>query len=49
MIAFIIILVLIGVASVGLASGIQNMHEEHTDYKGEDFLDWDSNHTENDF
>ena len=30
------------------ATGIDNMKENHPDYKGEDFLDWDDNkaHTE---
>lgn len=30
------------------ATGIDNMKEEHPDYKGEDFLDWDDDkfHTE---
>ena len=49
MIAFIIILVLIVVAAIGWASGINKMQEEHPEYKGEDFLDWDNNHTENNF
>ena len=26
--------------------GIENMYNKHPDYKGEDFLDWDNNHTE---
>jgi len=29
--------------------GIDNMKEGDPDYKGEDFLDWEDNHTENDF
>lgn len=49
MIAFIIILVLIVVAAIGWASGINKMQEEYPEYKGEDFLDWDNNHTENNF
>lgn len=49
MIPFIIILVLIAVASIGLASGVNKMHEEHPEYKADDFLDWDNNHTENNF
>jgi Tfp pilus assembly protein PilO len=49
MIPFIIILVLIVVTAIGWASGINKMQEENPEYKGEDFLDWDNNHTENNF
>lgn len=31
------------------ANGIHKMDENHPDYKGDDFLDWDNNHTENEF
>ena len=35
------------------AGGIDYMHRNHPDYKGEDFLDWgeeeNKNHTEGDF
>ena len=33
------------------ADGIDKMKQNHPDYKGEDFLDWDDNknHTEGDF
>jgi hypothetical protein len=43
--------------SILWANGISKMHEEHPDYKGEDFLNWDNKtpwdddkvHTESDF
>ena len=40
-----IISVIVGILWV---KGIDNMKENHPDYKGEDFLDWDDNkaHTE---
>ena len=37
-----IISVIVGVLWV---NGIDNMKENHPDYKGEDFLDWDDNKT----
>ena len=40
--AVIFIIVLISaVTSIAWASGIHKMHEEHPDYKGEDFLNED--------
>lgn len=46
-----IIIVITSVISIAWASGIHNMHKNHPDYKGKDFLDWDDDkvHTENDF
>lgn len=51
MISFIVVLVISSVIAIGWASGIHNMHKQHPEYKGEDFLDWDDDkvHTENDF
>lgn len=40
-VAIVISLVLSAVIAVGWASGIRNMHEQHPDYKGEDFLNND--------
>lgn len=39
------------VIAIVWAKGIVHMHENHPEYKGEDFLDWDDNkiHSEGDF
>ena len=39
------------VVGILLVNGIDSMKENHPDYKGEDFLDWDEdkNHTEGNF
>ncbi len=44
-----IISVVVGVLVFCWVDGIDYMKENHPDYKGEDFLDWDDNkqHTEN--
>lgn len=42
-----IVSVVAGVISFLWVSGIDNMKNNHPDYKGGDFLDWDNNHTEN--
>jgi hypothetical protein len=36
------------IVGILLVNGVSNMKENHPDYKGEDFLDWDDNkaHTE---
>ncbi len=43
-----IVSVVAGVISFLWVEGIDNMHKNHPDYKGEDFLNWDDdkNHTE---
>jgi len=43
-----VISVIAGIISLLWVKGIDHMKENHPDYKGEDFLDWDS-HTENEF
>ena len=45
---FIGIFISVVIISWAWATGIDNMKENHPDYKGEDFLDWDDNtiHTE---
>ena len=50
MIAGMIIAAVISViVGIILGLGVDNMKEKHPEYKGEDFLNWDDNHTENDF
>ena len=46
MIAIIITLLLAVPISYLWARGIDKMQEDHSDYNGHDFLDWDDNHTE---
>jgi hypothetical protein len=48
MIGILITAVVSIVAGILLVNGIDNMKENHPDYKGEDFLNWDEdkNHTE---
>ena len=48
MVAIYISVVVASIIAIAWTSGIDKMHEEHPDYKGEDFLDWDDNksHTE---
>jgi hypothetical protein len=43
--------IIVVIVSIVWVRGISNMEEEHPDYKGDDFLDWDDNHThtESDF
>jgi len=45
---FIGMFVSVVIVSWAWATGIDNMKENHPDYKGEDFLNWDEdkNHTE---
>ena len=40
-----IVSVVAGVISFLWVSGIDNMKNNHSDYKGGDFLDWDNNDT----
>jgi len=49
MIGIIISAVISVIVGILWTKGIDNMKENHPDYKGGDFLDWDDNHTENDF
>lgn len=48
---FVIIFIISGVISFIWVKGIDNMKNNHPNYKGEDFLNWDDDktHTENDF
>jgi len=49
MIGILISAVISIIVGILLSNGIDNMKENHPDYKGEDFLDWgdeDKNHTE---
>jgi hypothetical protein len=48
-ILFGVILIFVVIVAVLWVKGIDDMKENHPDYKGEDFLDWDDNkqHTEN--
>jgi hypothetical protein len=48
MIGILITAVVSVIVGILLVNGIDNMKENHPDYKGEDFLDWDDdkNHTE---
>jgi hypothetical protein len=48
MIGILIAAVVSIIVGILLVNGIDNMKENHPDYKGEDFLDWDDdkNHTE---
>ena len=48
MIAIILPAIISVIVGILLVNGIDNMKENHPDYKGEDFLDWDDNkaHTE---
>jgi len=48
MIGILITAVISVIVGILLVNGIDNMKENHPDYKGEDFLDWDDdkNHTE---
>ena len=43
-----VISVIAGIIALLWVEGIDHMKENHPEYKGEDFLDWDS-HTENEF
>ena len=50
---FIVMFVFVAIISYAWVKGIDNMKENHPDYKGEEFLnwdrendDWDKNHTE---
>jgi len=51
MIVGLIIVVFILLIAVVWVRGINYMKEQHPDYKGEDFLNWDDNkiHSEGDF
>jgi len=49
MIVFGLVFFITVLVSIAWASGIVNMKKNYPDYKGEDFLDWDNNHTENNF
>lgn len=48
MIGILITAVVSVIVGILLVNGIDNMKENHPDYKGEDFLNWDDdkNHTE---
>ena len=48
---FIIMFILIVIASYAWVRGISNMQKNHPEYKGEDFLNWDDNeiHSEGNF
>ena len=48
MIGILIAAVVSVIVGILLVNGIDNMKENHPDYKGEDFLNWDDdkNHTE---
>jgi hypothetical protein len=48
MIIIFILIVVASVVSIAFTSGIHKMNEEHPEYKGEDFLDWET-HTEDKF
>jgi len=51
MVGLIIVAIISVIAGIGIflwVDGIDYMKENHPDYKGEDFLDWE-NHTENEF
>jgi hypothetical protein len=52
---FIVMFVFVAILSYAWVKGISNMKENHPDYKGEEFLnwdrkndDWDKTHTEGD-
>ena len=44
-----IISIVAGVISFLWVQGIDNMKQNHPNYKGEDFLNWDDTHTEGEF
>ena len=48
MVGLIIIIAVIIPVSILWVRGIDKMKSEYPNYKGEDFLDWDSTHTEQD-
>jgi hypothetical protein len=41
MITAVILIIIISFISYVWASGIEKMHRDFPDYKGDDFLDWD--------
>jgi hypothetical protein len=45
MIGILIAAVISVIVGILLVNGIDNMKENHPDYKGGDFLDWDDNKT----
>jgi hypothetical protein len=45
MVGLIITLIITIPISILWVKGIHNMKEQHPDYKGKDFLDWDDNKT----
>lgn len=51
LVAIIISFTVAAIVSIIWVRGINYMKENHPDYKGEDFLNWDDdkNHTEGDF
>ena len=51
MVGLIVTLIIVIPVSIMWVMGIDNMHKNHPDYKGEDWLGWDDNknHTEGDF
>ena len=49
MIGILISAVISIIVGILLTKGVDDMKENHPDYKGEDFLNWEDNHTENDF
>jgi hypothetical protein len=51
LVAIIISFIVATIISIIWVRGIDYMRENHPDYKGEDFLNWDDNknHTEGDF
>ena len=51
MVGLTILAALVLLVSYAWAKGISDMHKNHPDYKGEDFLSWDDNknHTEGEF
>lgn len=50
-IVFGVMFIIIGFIAWRWVEGIDYMHKNHPDYKGEDFLNWDDNknHTEGEF
>ena len=40
---FVVMFITVGIVSFLWVKGIDNMKNKHTNYKGEDFLDWDDN------
>jgi hypothetical protein len=51
MVGLIIAAIISVILGILLTNGIDYMHRNHPDYKGEDFLGWDEdkNHTEGEF